>query len=65
MLSLRGNVFSAAISHDTRTMKQAIKGGNLEKKEKKRLTTVIQKIEKEEKKQKQPARDLRAMYGND
>ena len=65
MLSLRGNVFSAEINHDTRTIKQAIKGGNLEKKEKKRLTTVIQKIEKEEKIQKQPARDLRAMYGND
>ena len=34
MLSLRGNVFSAEISHDTRTIKQAIKGGNIEKKEK-------------------------------
>ena len=65
MLSLRGNVFSPEISHDTRTIKQAIKGGNIEKKEKKRLTNVIQKIEQEEKKQKQPARDLRAMYRND
>ena len=65
MLSLRGNGFSPEISHDTRTIKQAKKGGNIEKKEKKRLTNVVQKIEQEEKKQKQPARDLRAMYGND
>ena len=65
MLSLRGNVFSAEITHDTRALKQAIKGGNIEKTEKKRLTSAIQKIEKEEKQQKQPARDLRAMYGND
>ena len=65
MLSLHGNVFSPDIRYDTHTIKQAIKGGNIEKKEKTRLTSVIQKIEKQEAKQKQPAKDLRAMYGND
>ena len=65
MLSLHGNVFSPDIRYDTHTIKQAIKGGSIEKKEKTRLTSVIQKIEKQEAKQKQPAKDLRAMYGND
>lgn len=65
MLSLHGNVYSHAAPQDTRVLRQIVKGGSLPKVEKQKLTKAITKIEKEEEKQKQPARDLRAMYGND
>ena len=64
MLSLHGNVFSPGHVNDTTVLKQMVKGGNLEKKKKAEVTKAINKIEKEEEKQKQPAVDLRAMYGN-
>ena len=64
MLSLYGNVFSSAHIHDTTVLKEVVKGGNFDKKEKAKISKVINKIEKEEEKSKQPALDLRAMYGN-
>ena len=64
MLSLYGNVYSPSAPADTATLKQVVKGGNLAKPEKAKITKAINKIEKEEEKQKQPALDLRAMYGN-
>ena len=64
MFSLSGNIFSGAQINDTTVLREAIKGGNYSKQEKHKMTKIINKVEKEEEKAKQPALDLRAMYGN-
>lgn len=64
MLSLWGNVYNPGVAQDTQTLKAAVKGGNFPKQEKQKLTKAISKVEKQEEKAKQPALDLRAMYGN-
>ena len=63
--SLFGNVYcSPGEIADTQVLREVVKGGNLEKKQKTEITKAIKSIEKEEEKNKQPAVDLRAMYGN-
>ena len=64
MLSLHGNVFSPGQIHDTTVLKEVVKVGNFDKQEKAKMTKAINKIEKLKEEQKQPAVDLRAMYGN-
>ena len=64
MLSLFGNIYSGGHINDTTVLREAIKGGNYSKQEKHKMTKIINKVEKEEEKLKQPALDLRAMYGN-
>jgi hypothetical protein len=41
-----------------------VKGGNLKKEDKTKITKLLNKVEKEEEKSKIPALSLRAMYGN-
>ena len=63
--SLFGNVYcSPGEIADTQVLREVVKGGNLGKKQKTETTKAIKSIEKEEEKNKQPAVDLRAMYGN-
>ena len=63
--SLYGNVYCPPGEiADTQVLREVVKGGNLKKQEKAKITKVIAKIEKQEEKAKQPAVDLRAMYGN-
>ena len=63
--SLFGNVYcSPGEIADTQVLREAVKGDNFKKEEKAKITKVIAKVEKEEEKAKQPAVDLRAMYGN-
>ena len=63
--SLFGNVYcSPGEIADTQVLREVVKGGNLGKKQKTEITKAIKSIEKEEEKNKQPAVDLRAMYGN-
>ena len=63
-LSLRGNVWAPDILHDTKVLKEVVKGGNLPKQQKKKASQIINRIEKQEEDAKKPALDLRAMYGN-
>ena len=63
--SLFDNVYcSPGEIADTQVLREVVKGGNLGKKQKTEITKAIKSIEKEEEKNKQPAVDLRAMYGN-
>ena len=63
--SLFGNVYcSPGEIADTQVLREVVKGGNLGKKQKTEITKAIKSIEKEEEKNKQPAVDLRAMYGS-
>ena len=64
MLSLYGNVYTSGITADPAVLRDVVKGGNFKKEEKAKITKVIAKVEKQEEKAKQPAVDLRAMYGN-
>ena len=63
--SLFGNVYCPPGEiADIQVLREVVKGGNLKKEEKAKITKAINKVEKEEEKNKQPAVDLRAMYGN-
>jgi len=63
--SLYGNVYCPPGEIvDTQVLREVVKGGGLKKEEKTKITKVITKIEKQEENAKQPAVDLRAMYGN-
>ena len=64
MLSLYGNVYTSGNTADPAVLREVVKGGNLKKEDKAKITKAINKIEKEEEKAKMPALDLRAMYGN-
>jgi hypothetical protein len=64
MLSLYGNVYTSGNSADPAVLRDAVKGGNLKKEDKTKITKLINKVEKEEEKAKLPALSLRAMYGN-
>ena len=64
MLSLYGNIYNSEITADPVVLREAVKGGNLKKEDKAKITKAINKVEKEEEKAKMPALDLRAMYGN-
>ena len=64
MLSLYRNIYTSEITADPAVLREVVKGGNLKKEEKAKLTRAINKVEKEEEKAKMPALDLRAMYGN-
>ena len=65
MLPLYGNVCTSGNPADPVVLREVVKGGNLKKEDKAKITKLINRVEKEEEKAKQPARDLRAMYGND
>ena len=63
--SLYGNVYCPPGEiADTQVLREAVKGGNFKKEEKAKIIKVIAKVEKEEQKAKQPAVDLRAVYGS-
>ena len=64
MLSLYGNVYTSGNSADPVVLREAVKGGNLKKEDKAKITKLLNKVEKEEEKSKMPALSLRAMYGN-
>ena len=64
MLSLYGNVYTSGNSADPAVLRDAVKGGNLKKEDKTKITKLINKVEKEDQKAKLPALSLRAMYGN-
>jgi hypothetical protein len=64
MLSLYGNIYTSGNTADPAVLREVVKGGNLKKEDKTKITKAIKKIEKEEEKAKMPALDLRAMYGN-
>ena len=64
MLSLYGNVYTSEITADPAVLREVVKGGNLKKEEKAKITKLINKAEKEDEKTKLPAVNLRAMYGN-
>ena len=64
MLSLYGNIYTSEITADPAVLREVVKGGNLKKEEKAKITKLINKVEKEEEKAKMPALSLRAMYGN-
>ena len=64
MLSLYGNVYTSGNTADPAVLRDAVKGGNLKKEDKAKITKAIAKVEKEEEKAKMPALNLRAMYGN-
>ena len=63
MLSLYGNIYSE-ITADPAVLREVVKGGNLKKEDKAKITKAINKVVKEEEKASLPALDLRAMYGN-
>jgi len=63
MLSLYGNIYSE-ITADPAVLREVVKGGNLKKEEKEKITKLINNVEKEDEKTKLPAVNLRAMYGN-
>ena len=64
MLSLCGNIYNSEITADPAVLREVVKGGNLKKEDKAKITKAIDKVEKEEEKAKMPAVNLRAMYGN-
>ena len=64
MLSLYGNIYNSEITADPAVLREVVKGGNLKKEDKAKITKLINKVEKEEEKSKMPANSLRAMYGN-
>ena len=64
MLSLYGNNYTSEITADPAVLREVVKGGNLKKEDKAKVTRAINKVEKEEEKAKMPAVNLRAMYGN-
>ena len=64
MLSLYGNVYTSGNTADPAVLRDAVKGGNLKKEDKTKITKLLNKVEKEEQKAKLPALSLRAMYGN-
>ena len=64
MLSLYGNIYTSGNTADPAVLRDAVKGGNLKKEDKAKITKLINKVEKEEEKAKMPALSLRAMYGN-
>ena len=64
MLSLYGNIYTSEITADPAVLREVVKGGNLKKEDKAKITRAINKVEKEEEKAKMPAVNLRAMYGN-
>ena len=64
MLSLYGNIYTSRNTADPAVLREVVKGGNLKKEDKAKITKAINKVEKEEEKAKMPALDLRAMYGN-
>ena len=64
MLSLYGNIYTSGITADPAVLRDIVKGSNFKKEEKSKITKVLAKVEKQEEKAKQPAVDLRAMYGN-
>ena len=64
MLSLYGNVYTSGNSADPVVLREAVKGGNLKKEDKTKITKLLNKVEQEEEKAKLPALSLRAMYGN-
>jgi hypothetical protein len=64
MLSPHGNVYTSGNTADPAVLKQVVRSGNLAKDERARIVKAIVAVEKAEAKAKQPAQDLRAMYGN-
>ena len=64
MLSLYGNIYTSGNTADPAMLREVVKGGDLKKEDKAKITKAINKIEKEEEKAKMPAVSLRAMYGN-
>ena len=56
MLSLYGNILQVEITADPAVLREAVKGGNLKKEDKAKITKLINKVEKEEEKAKLPAR---------
>ena len=64
MLSLYGNIYTSGNTADPAVLREVVKGGNLKKEDKAKITKAINKVEKEEEKAKMPALSLRAMYGN-
>ena len=57
MLSLHGNVYTSGITADPAVLKQVVRSGNLEKRDKAKIVKAIAKIEKEDEKSKVPAVD--------
>ena len=64
MLPLYGNIYTSGITADPAVLREVVKGGNLKKEDKAKITKAINKVEKEEEKAQLPAVNLRAMYGN-